>query len=475
MHYITGKEARILDLNATYLGVSKAELMENAGKAVYEEILKIQGSRKKKIAVYCGQGNNGGDGLVCGRYLHEAGYNVDVFIAGQPTTPEASDNLRLLRDRLAVYDVTESRYDSDIIVDALLGTGMRGRVREPIKRIIKRINASRAYKISVDVPSGLDESGRGYCVNADKVITFHGPKRGLERFKAVVRDIGIPVRAATNVGPGDLVLNLTRQADSHKGDNGRVLVIGGSDEYHGAPILSAQGALHSGVDLVHVAVPESNYDITRNYGPDFIVKKFPGDFLGSEGLWYPEGRYDSMVIGPGLGTRTETKEAIMGIIKRTKIPVVVDADAIKAIAGTKISLRGVLTPHSKEFEILSGKKLAKANKKRRNMLLEEAAKRGSVILLKAPMDIIVAPDGRWKFNDTGNPGMTVGGTGDVLAGLVAGLIAQGMDLFTAACCGAFINGTAGDELYTSMGYCFTASDLAYEIPYTMKRLLEYGS
>ncbi|MFQ5816040.1 MAG: NAD(P)H-hydrate dehydratase, partial [Candidatus Hydrothermarchaeaceae archaeon] len=437
------------------------------------EVIKIPGVKKNKIDVYCGKGNNGGDGLVCARHLHRAGYKVEVFITEAPSTPEASENLKVLKEGLPVSNVKNSNYISDIIVDALLGTGIRGEVREPIRSIIKKINASKAYRVSVDVPSGLDEKGKGYCVRTDKVITFHRSKRGLERFNTIVKDIGIPMRAETHVGPGDLIANITRRADSHKGDNGRVLIIGGSVGYHGAPILSALGALNSGADLIHLAVPECNWNVTKSYAPDFIIKKFPGEYLGSEGPWHPEGEYDSIVIGPGLGIHEETREAIIEMLKKTQTPVVVDADAIKAIAGAKLKVNGVITPHSKEFQILSGRGLPKDNEKRKDILLKKSREIGSVILFKAPLDIIVGPDGRWKFNATGNAGMTVGGTGDVLAGVTGGLIAQGMKPFTAACCATFINGSAGDELHSWKGNCFTASDLAYEIPFTIKRMLDF--
>jgi NAD(P)H-hydrate epimerase len=449
--------------------------MENAGKAIFEELTKIQGLYKKKIAVYCGKGNNGGDGFVCARYLHKAGYNVEIFITGDPRTPQARENLRLLKEITSVSPFEKSSFDSDIIVDALLGTGIKGAVREPVRSIIKKINASDAFKVSVDVPSGLNEEGKGLCVVADVVIALHKPKKGTERFDTVVKDIGIPMRAETHVGPGDLIVNIARRADSHKGDNGRVLIIGGSEEYHGAPILSALGALNSGADLVHLAVPECNLDITKSYAPDFIVKKIPGRYLGSKGPWYPEGKYDSIVIGPGLGSREETREAIIRIIKKIKAPFVLDADAISALAYAKLKVPGVITPHSKEFQVLAGKKLSKNNEKKKNILLEESSKIGSVILLKGPVDIVVAPDGRWKLNETGNEGMTGGGTGDVLAGVTGGLMAQGLDPFIAACCATFINGSAGDELLSWKGYCFTASDLAYEIPFAMKRILDFES
>ncbi len=472
MAFITGRDVRILDLNAAYFGVPRSTLMEKAGKAVFEEINRTREISKKKIIVYCGSGNNGGDGLVCARYLHEAGYSVAVFITGPPRTPDALANLDAVKD---VSPMKKSTFDSEVIVDALLGTGIVGEVREPTKSIINKINASKALIISIDVPSGLGDNGKGFCVKADKVVTFHRSKKGLERFNTVVKDIGIPMKAESHVGPGDLVDSFSRKNDSHKGENGKVLVIGGSAGYHGAPILSALGALNSGADLVHLAVPEGNYDVTRSYAPDFIVKKFPGEYLGSGGHWFPEDKYNSIVMGPGLGSQKETQENVLSLLKNTPVPVVIDADAIKALEGTKLKINGVITPHSKEFQMLSGKKLPKNMDKRKSVLLEESAQKGSVILLKAPVDIIVSPDGNCKFNETGNSGMTVGGTGDVLAGIVGGFIAQGIGPFTAAYCSAFINGAAGDELYSWKGNCFTASDLAYEIPFTIKRMLDFES
>lgn len=470
---ITGREARALDINSSYRGISSSTLMENAGRVIYEELTKLRGINKKKIAIYCGRGNNGGDGLVCARHLVKNGYDVEVFKLTGSGTPESEENKKLLEDAIEVTPLKNSTFDSDIILDALLGTGLRGPVHEPILSVIKEINASKAYKVSVDVPSGLDEKGEGYCVNSDKVITLHKPKKGLERFRTVVRDIGIPVLAETHVGPGDLIAYISRGTDSHKGDNGRVLIIGGSESYHGAPILSALGALNSGADLVHIAVPERNVDVTRGYGPDFIIKNFPGSYLGSEGPWFPEDVYDSIVIGPGLGNREENHKAIVGILEKTKTPVVVDADAIKAMSGAKLDLDGVVTPHFKEFQILAERALPSNEEKRKELLLEVSSEIGLSILLKAPADVIVSPDGRWKINDTGNSGMTAGGTGDVLAGITGGLIAQGMEPYISACCAAFINGLAGDDLHSWKGNSFTASDLAYEIPFTIKRTLDF--
>jgi NAD(P)H-hydrate epimerase len=344
---------------------------------------------------------------------------------------------------------------------------------------VERINESEAFKISVDLPSGLSsETGRGSCVDADLVVTFHRPKKGLERYNYVVADIGIPEKAESHVGPGEVAVNLgKRKHEAKKGDYGRVLILGGSLEYYGAPLLAAIAAQNSGVDLVFLAVPEVNYEVTRSYYPDFIVRKYPGTTLNSEGVALAlelAEKCDSLVVGPGLGTDSETKRAVLDILKEIRIPAVVDADALKAIAGERIECNAVLTPHRAEFKLLTGEELPSELEDRANAVREWASKLGAVMLLKAPIDVIASPEGKVKYNSTGNPGMTVGGTGDVLAGLVGGFLAQGLSSFDAACCAAFVNGCAGDGLYEEKGYAFSASDLAMEIPYTIKKLIDFA-
>ncbi len=475
MEYLSVRDAAILDINSAYFGIPRSELMEAAGRGVYEAIVSKRPISGKKVAVFCGPGNNGGDGFVCAKYLHEQGANVTVFIIGQaPKTRESKWAFEKIKDRIQVSDSEKAVYDADIIVDAILGTGIKGALKDPIKKVVQRINASKAWKVSVDVPSGLTDEGTGYCVKPDLVVTFHKPKKGLDRSRTVVKDIGIPRKAESHVGPGDVIVNLVRDSESHKGDNGRVLIIGGSNHYYGAPILSALGALNSGADLVYLAVPECNYEVTRCYSPDFIVRKYPGDHLTEESLkLILKDKYDSVLIGPGLGTHVDTKRAVRELLKRIKVPVVLDADALKAVGGARLKKETVLTPHAGEFKILTGKRLPKKIENRSALVLREARGTGSVILLKAPVDIIASPQGKLRYNSTGNAGMTVGGTGDVLAGVVAGFLAQGMDSFQAACCGAFINGAAGDELYKRKGFGFTASDLGAEIAYAIKRTMDF--
>lgn len=478
MDYLSHRDMQILDINSAYHGVSRERLMENAGKKVYEVIRGRFGPENLKAAVYCGLGNNGGDGLVAARYLARAGAKVVVVLAGDSRdirTREARRNYeRLKKAKVRVVRELPSG-DWDLVMDALLGTGVKGRLREPYKSLVEEINNLDAYRVSVDLPSGLNSSP---TVQADLVVTFHRPKKGLEGFEYVVADIGIPREAEVSVGPGEVAVNLGRRdAEAKKGDYGRVLVLGGSEDYFGAPILVAAAAMNSGADLVYLVVPEENYDVTRCYYPDFIVRKYPGKRLNEEGAALAMelmSRCDSMVVGPGLGLSSESRKKVVELLNNVEKPVVVDADAIKAIAGQKTRAAAVVTPHRGEFKLLTGIAPPGDLHERGAVVSKSAVTMGVTFLLKGPTDIIASPDGKLKYSTTGNPGMTVGGTGDVLAGLVGGFLAQGLSSFDAACCAAFVNGFAGDELFAEKGYAFTASDVALEIPYTIKKILDFA-
>lgn len=482
--YLDYKEMKILDINSQYFGTSTIQLMENSGREVCGAIRKKLGVKGKKILLLCGTGNNGGDGFVAARYLYKKGAKVKVALIGKEKsirTREAKENWKSIKelDTIDIDEIKDLNFgDFDIIVDSILGMGSRGELREPIKSIVKRVNASKAFKVSVDLPTGLNIDGKGMHIDADLVVTFHSLKKGLGNINTVVADIGIPKKAESYVGPGDVIVDFPkRREDSHKGDNGKVLVVGGSDLYYGAPILSGLSALNSGCDLVYLLVPEVNFEVTRTFLPDFIVRKYGNDHLSSEGVSTVldlSGECDSLVIGPGLGTREGTKEAILEILDKIKIPVVIDADAIKALQNNHEifkKINSVITPHSGEFKALTGDTLPKNLDKRKEVVTKFSRKLDSTILLKSFIDIIASPSGKLKFNSTGNPGMTVGGTGDVLAGLLGGLMAQGMELFEASCCSAFVCGVAGNELLDWKGYSFRATDLAEEIPFTIKGIL----
>lgn len=268
-----------------------------------------------------------------------------------------------------------------------------------------------------------------------------------------------------------------RRPDSHKGENGRVLVVGGSSRYVGAPALAALSALRSGVDLATVASPRETARIINTFSPDLITVKLPCEDLVPEALPHllPElERCEALIVGPGLGGREETRKAVLSLLeeverKHPSLPVLLDADALRAVRRLQ---RMVLTPHAGEFRTVTGREAPGGLEERARVVAEEARKLGCVILLKGRVDVISSAGGEVLLNRTGNPGMTVGGTGDVLSGVVGGLMAQGLAPFEAAWAGAYVNGLAGDLCLKEKGYGFTASDLIGKLPYVFKALRE---
>ncbi|MBP9718208.1 NAD(P)H-hydrate dehydratase [Candidatus Gracilibacteria bacterium] len=268
-----------------------------------------------------------------------------------------------------------------------------------------------------------------------------------------------------------------RQSDSHKGDNGRVLIIGGSREYYGAPILAGLSALGSGADLVYLLVPECNFEVTRGFYPDFIVRSYPGDALNENAIepaFELLKKVDAVLIGPGIGKGADRLKVVEEIIADAACPIILDAEAI-AIAkecGKNPDPRRcfMITPHGKELEPLLDVHLPEDNDGRKKIIDAFAKQYGITVLLKGSHDLIASPDEKVITNTTGNAGMTVGGTGDALAGCAASFAAQHMPLHYAAACAAFIIGTTGDELYKTKGSYFIASDVALELPYMLHRL-----
>lgn len=266
-----------------------------------------------------------------------------------------------------------------------------------------------------------------------------------------------------------------RRPDSHKGQNGRVLIVGGSIDYYGAPLLSALGALNSGADLVRIYVPECNFECSRSMYPDFIVKKYPGEFLTSR---YAENiiefgkNCDSILIGPGLGDREQTLEAVLEILNNLHIPTVLDAEAmiaLKKVNNFPLQQQIVITPHQNEFQNLVDREMAVNENDAKSIVLLRSISMDLHInvLLKGKVDYVSSEEGVVETNRTGNAGMTVGGSGDVLAGVTATFLAQGLEGFDAARCAAYYVGHAGDLLKKQKGYNFSASDIAMMMPYAI--------
>jgi len=487
--YATSRDMKRLEINSEYLGVLSLQLMENAGRAVADEIA----SRFKpgsQVVFFSGTGRNGGDGMVAARHLAANGFKVRFILVGREA--DISDeivvrNWKTLREMEWTVDlsvVSDSSLiqplSANVLVDALLGTGAKGKLRQPVLQAVQALNDSEGFCVAVDVPSGVDaDTGDvlGEAVRADLTVTFHGMKLGLEKAKDYcgeikVVGIGIPHEAELYAGPGDVeIIPKTREPQSHKGDFGRLLVIGGSETFSGAPALVALAALRTGVDLAYVAAPERTAYAISSFSPDLITLKLNGEHFASQNVGQLKGmiaKATAVVAGPGLGTHKDSFSAVeelLRVLEELRKPTLLDADALKAFGAIrrKVDFPFVITPHSGEFQAVAGREPSRELHARIDDVKSLAKETGSVVLLKGHVDVV--SDGeRVKLNLTGNPGMTVGGTGDVLSGIVGGFMAQGVDPFAAAVAGAFINGAAGDFVYRDKGFHMTPTDLITHIP-----------
>jgi len=490
---ITSSEMCALETNAEYYGISLLQLMETAGRNVADEVASRFNPKKTSVAIFCGSGGNGGDGFVAARYLTCLGFKVEVILATKASniaSESAKKNwiaLQPLKNSISIKEVKDSTLIPDVkaavVVDALLGIGSKGKLRPPILQMVEKINAMNAFCVAVDVPTGVNsDSGEvlGNAVNANLTITFYKAKLGLAKAKEytgeiVVKNIGLPQEFEQFTGPGDVTLAVKpRLPKAHKGNFGRLLVIGGSNVFSGAPALAAMAALRTGVDVASIAAPKKTATTIASMSPALITVKLKGKHMNSSNIPSLKEHLESataVVLGPGLGLHNETKEATKEIIEQleqTRTPLLLDADGLKAFAEFKRKLDCplVLTPHAREYEILTGTMLPNRLDEKAQDVQRMARKLGATILLKGHVDI-VSNGVAIKLNFTGNPGMTVGGTGDILAGIVGGLLAMGTDSFSAAVAGAFINGAAGDFVAVEKGYHMIPTDILKWIPQVM--------
>ena len=502
---ISGKEIKVLDRNAEFYGVPTIELMENAGKGAADFIIEELKSKDKDVLFFCGTGNNGGDGFVAARYLAKK-FNVSLFLTGKKKdirTDISKENFQKLKN-VKMYDVDAlNKIDAllsknNIVVDSMLGIGLSGELREPFSSLVKKINKVKNKTIiSVDVPTGL---GTNTAIKPDYTITFHDLKTGMNKQNSgdiKMVDIGIPKKAVEYAGPGELSTFYPRpKKDSHKGENGRLLVVGGGP-YYGAPALSSFAAQRTGIDLIFVATPKKVARAITSYSPllikpvrlaediaklssTLIVKELNNEnHLVSNDIKIVEtliGKVDALLIGPGLGSEKETQmavEKIIALFVKNKKPIVIDADAIKAIGKNPALIKNsksVITPHAGEFKELTGIKLSNKLDERKKNVKKWAQKLGVTILLKGSIDII-SNGKETKLNDVHNKGMTVGGTGDVLAGIIGALLSKDVEPFNAARIGIFINGAAGNNAFKKRSYGLIATDVIDEIPEILKKYL----
>jgi len=507
-HVLTSFQSRECDRRAAeQLGVPSIVLMENAALSVVEVLEKHVGVEpKQKVAVACGRGNNGGDGLAIARHLHNMGVNVSVYLMARASdlkgdaaincASAASIGIPVVEvvDESKLAEFEAALREAQLVIDALLGTGITGEVRGIIADAVKVINSCGKHIVAVDVPSGLNsDTGEvcGVCINADVTVTLGAIKRGLLLFPGAehVGDlflgyIGVPKELFESFEPWvkvtteELVWNCykPRAPNTHKGDYGRVLVIGGSAGMTGAAIMCGMAALRGGAGLVTVALPKSLNIAFEAAAIEAMSLPLPETDAMSISLGAIDvvlermKAVDVLAIGPGISRVPETQEFVRQVVSNSTKTIVLDADGIMAFAGRMDELKKracelVLTPHPGEMAALTGKTVAEVQADRIGISQSVAGELDAVVVLKGAHTIIASPDGNAYINLTGNPGMASGGTGDVLTGLIAGLIAQGNEPFEAAACAAFLHGLAGDMASWDKGeVSLIAGDLIEYLP-----------
>lgn len=489
---------------AKSFGIPGLLLMENAGMGVARWIQQRFSLQNKTIAVFCGKGNNGGDGLVTARHLANAGARVNVFLLGSPTRGDAGVNAVILRkvarkypDRISIRSATPSFVSSlrpDIIVDAILGTGFSGEIRKQHAVIINWINKQPVPRISIDIPSGIHgTTGMGtVSVKADTTLTLGALKSGLvcnsgrDRSGSVeVLDIGIPQELVSGIRPMTRLIDLRdmneclprRASTVHKYSVGKVFVIGGSRGYTGAPVLAATAALRSGAGAVVLGVPESVYPIVARKVTEVIVEPLPATQGGSlavagmEAILRRMEWADSTVLGPGISQNAETISLIESLFLRSRGNVLVDADALTGLAkgGNSIFQKrkapSVITPHAGEFARITGLSVGEIEMHRLHHARMAAKKYGVFVVLKGAPTVTAVPDGTVYVNSSGNPGMATVGMGDVLSGMIASLWAQGADVAHACYGGVYLHGLCGDLAARELGErSLVAGDLMEYLP-----------
>ena len=469
---ITPERMAAVDENAAALGVPRKQLMESSGNAVAAAVRGVA-DPGASVALVCGRGNNGGDAFVAARFLDE--YDATVHLLGRPEsigTDIARENWDALRaaecDARVVRDSRDLALDDpEVVVDAMLGTGVAGALRQPERNAAERINASDATVVSVDVPSGVDATtgeATGVAVDADRVVTFHDDKPGLDGEDATVADIGIPEAAELFVGPGDRRV-LSRPSDAHKGAFGEVLVVGGGP-YTGAPALAGQAAMRAGADLVRVACPAAIAREVQAFEAGLIVRPFDGKRLTHDHVDHLRtlaADHDTLVLGPGLGDHDATLSAVRRLLADYDGRAVVDADALQVVPDVDTDATLLCTPHAGELRAMGGPAVGDEDwRERLDSVAGFAADLGHTLLVKGAYDTVTDGERR-RVNRTGNPGMTVGGTGDVLAGAAGALLAT-QDPLDAGGLAAYANGLAGDRIVDRQGYGLLASDLLDDLP-----------
>jgi hydroxyethylthiazole kinase-like uncharacterized protein yjeF len=517
MKIVTADQMRQIDQECDKIGLPTSVLMENAGKAVAEEVRRILGTAdQQNVLVLIGPGNNGGDGLVAARYLHDWGAKVSLYLFGQ--RPAADPNLKQVQERNIACTAVAKEEELDelddrlasatAVIDALFGTGKSRPLGDIFARALERVSKAKEKRpslhiIALDLPSGLNADNGAVdpaCLYADDTITLGFPKVGLfnppgsERAGRIkVVDIGIPSYLAEKV-PIELItadwarsVLPKRPLGANKGTFGRVLVVAGSINYIGAAYLACSGAIRVGAGLVTLATATSLQPILASKLTEVTYLPLPEI---SPGIISPQAaslvrqelsNYDVLLLGCGLGQSQSVTRFIRSVILREKVTLpqlILDADALNTLAKIprwwqRLADNAILTPHPGEMSRLAGISVEEVQSDRAGIAAKLAVEWHKTVVLKGAYTVIADPDGSPRISPIANPGLASAGTGDVLSGVIAGLAAQGLPLADAAACGVYLHGEAGEMVREKLGDAgMIATDLLPVLPVVIKQLKE---
>lgn len=516
MKLVTAKEMKALDVQAQNdYAMPGILLMDNAAQAVaeavHETLTALEGER---VVIFCGGGNNGGDGLGAARWLQSYGVSVRAFVVGTALDAVQGDAaLELVmftkaggrvealstEDDWVLAELAASK--ADVLVDALLGTGFHGELEGDVLRACELLNKSEKYILAVDIPTGVNADNGAvseHAVRADHTVTMALVKTGLLLYPGreycgdiELADISMPVKLVEDYKSDkyrltdEIVRELLplRKANAHKGDAGRVVICAGSPGYTGAAALASDAAVKAGAGLVSLYTPLSSRDVLAIKLTEVMVhgllERMPGILGGgaASDVASSAEAADVLAIGPGLGTSESTQEAVRTILQKITTPVVIDADALTALAGhteilAAMQAQKVLTPHPGEMARLTGLEIAEIEADRINIAKKYAEQWQAIVVLKGAPTVIGCPNGTVYVNSTGNSSLATGGSGDVLTGIIAGLAAQEISLQEAAICGVYLHGLAAELTGIDIG--LAAGELAALLPQAREQVL-YGA
>jgi len=503
MKIVTAAEMRAIDrASSERFGVPSLTLMENAGAAVAEYVL-AHHQAARRIVVLCGKGNNGGDGFVAARRLHQKGKTVEVLLLGDPVDLKGDAAVmygKLPTAAIAVHSSEELKSDrvrlslpADLYLDAILGTGFKPPVSGLYADAIAILNASPGPVIAVDIPSGADADApgtqQGTVARADAIVTFTAPRPAhvfslLTDGSTYVAGIGSPDEAIVSSLQLNVItardfapLTEPRPVESNKGNYGHVLVVGGSAGKAGSVAMAGMSALRAGAGLATVATARSVFPTVAGFYPEVMTEPLPETEAGTISTSALE-RVDALAkgksvlaIGPGISRFPETSQLVRTLVSRGDAAIVLDADGLNAFEGWTDELSGkgrllVITPHPGEMARLAGCSIADVQNDRLGVARKFAREHELIVVLKGHRTLVVQSDGEAWVNTTGNPGMSTGGTGDILTGMVAGMIAQNpKQVLLAVCAAVHLHGLAGDVMLEGVGeHSMVATDLLRGLP-----------